>query len=301
MKLKLLTAALFVIVIVVLFPLSAQESPTSAPTLFTNTPTVGTATSTVTPTALPTESSSELVNVELLDRATFDGQRFQITAMYFERTPNALLSVSVTVKNISDLPASGVVWYLLAPPGVIDAPWTQAIYTAESLPIVDLTAQETRTFTFGAPEGDVVGEFSLSAWVHQTEADGSSIHSDGVGYGGTVLIVPSVYMNVQHVDYLPTETGETLVFVTMRLYNFNPLATEVGYSYTLAAPDDPTPWETGVFTLPFQSIMLLPGQTLNVTTRDLILLPKDEDLQVIGWLQERVGDEMQFRNNDPYP
>jgi len=297
MKTKLFAVAL-ILAIVVIIPLSAQETPTTAPLLFTNTPTrfIGEG---VEPTPAPV-TGAEVVTVVMPERVTFEGQKFQIVEFEFEKTANTLQSISITVQNISDLPASGRVWYLLAPPGVTEDPWTQAIFTAEEQSITDLTAQETRTFTFDAPSSEVVGEFSISAWVHQTESDGSSLHADGVGYEPTIVLASSVYLSVEYVDYLPTETGETLVFVTMNLQNFSDEMTEVGYSYTLAKPDDPTPWETGAFTLPFQSVMLMPGQSLHVTTRNVVTLA-DENLQVIGWLQERVGDEMQFRNNDPYP
>lgn len=296
MKLKLLISTLILLVLA-LVPLSAQETPTAAPFLATNTPTLS-MDSVISPTPVRDVSQLERVVATLPERATFEGQRFQIVGFEFERTSRSLNSVTVTVRNISDAPVSGQVWYLLAPPDSSE-PWNDAVYAAEAQPIVDLTAQETRAFTFPAPSSDVLGEVRVSAWVHQTEADGSNVHSDGYGYDETLVIAPSVFMTVEHVDFLTT-ADDNLLFVTLRVRNFSEKVTEVAYSYTLARPDDLTPWETGAFVLPFQPLLLLPGQDMTFTIRSSVPL-SEEALQVIGWLQERVGTDMQFRNNDPYP
>lgn len=297
MRLKLILIILVILGLGVLIPLSAQDAPTTTPPLLTNTPTRS-----ITPEESPTVEPSaddEWVTVELPERVTFDGQRFQIVGLQLERTDHTLNSVTISVQNISDLPASGTVWYLLAPPES-DEPWNDAVYASPAQEIVDLTAQEVRSFTFAAPPAEVIGDVRVSAWVHQKEPGGASIHADGVGYDQTLTIAPDVFLQVAHVDYVPQDSGETLVFVTLRVRNFTDAVTEVAYSYTLARPDDETPWETGTFVLPFQPLLLLPRQELYITTRDLVTLP-DDDLQVIGWLQQRVDGEMQFRNNDPYP
>jgi len=139
----------------VFIPLSAQDAPTAAPFLSTHTPTLATA-QVVTPTT-EAGTQTEQVIVELPERVTFDGLRFQIVGFELERSDHTLDSVTITVQNISDLPASGTVWYLLAPPESTE-PWHDAVYVSETQTITDLTASETRDFIFHPPPTELVGE-----------------------------------------------------------------------------------------------------------------------------------------------
>ncbi|MDZ4765832.1 MAG: hypothetical protein SGI73_14900 [Chloroflexota bacterium] len=249
------------------------------------------------PPPFPTPSGTTPITLDVGNRALWDGQVFQIEQIEIDWTPHALNAVALTVRNATDETRRGLVWYLLAPPDAA-APWQRAVYAAVEQPL-ELAPDESIRITFPAPPDDLIGEWALSVWVHQFDADGARQHSDGVVYDVPLIVGSPFFMTVDQVEAFPDGLGGSLLFVTFTFRNDSDAVIAVGYSYSVSAPDDLTPWETGAYNLPFQPLLLPPRSTLSITSRAVVDLPSG-GYRVTGWLQESVDGALQFHNSSVY-
>ncbi|MDZ4768026.1 MAG: hypothetical protein SGJ24_02770 [Chloroflexota bacterium] len=275
-------------------PIALAQDP-----LVTNTPQP-----TRTAAAIPT--GTIFVDVPITEAQESDGDGFEIVALTIERTLNAIERVSLTVENTSDTALSGVGWYVLAPAYIEDEPWRFASYIAPVELVTRLPVGETVTLTFDGPDAEaaLLGEYSLSGWIHRADADGSTRHADGVGFALPIVVGPPLFLTVDHVDLVPIPGGADdarIVYVTLTLRNYSPQYAEIAYSYALTEPGTEKPWEDGVFSYPYQSLILLPGTELTVTTRDILTLPRDASLQAIGYLQQNLDGDYEFRSSYTFP
>lgn len=295
------------ILIAVLMLVSVMASGVMAQDLSTNTPVP-----TVTPAPAETMAAPEAtveatgeteVTVPIDESILNDGNGFEIVDIKIERTSHTIEQVSITVENISDEPLDGVGWYLLAPSTIVNEPWRFAVYVAPVELITELEAGEQATITFTGPDIDLTGEYKLSAWVHRVNEDGTTTHADGVGYDVPLVIGPDLFLTVDTVELFPAPDaeGEYLLYVTVTLRNYTDLPAEIAYSYSLANPGDAAPWETGLFSLPFQSLILLPDSNLTLTSRSIVAIPNDETLEIVGYLQENVEGTLTFRSSYASP
>jgi hypothetical protein len=254
--------------------------------------------------SLPT--GTIFVNVPIPEAEAGNGDGFEITGVLIERTLNTVERVSITVRSTGDAALSGLGWYLLTP-AYITAPdaWRFAAFTAPTVRIPALPPGETLTLDLPGPGTDspLMGEYLLSAWVHRAESDGTTRHADGLGFAQPLVIGPPLFLTIDHVDLVPPAEGESehLLFVSFTLRNYTPQYAEIGYSYAIAAPETERPWEQGIFSLPYRTLIMLPGSTLNVTTRERISLPPGEQFSVTGYLQQNVSGSPQFRSSYLFP
>ncbi len=270
-------------------------------------------TNTPVPTRTPTPSrtlslptGTIFVNVPIAPDEANNGDGFEITGVVIERTLNTVERVSITVRNTGDATLSGVGWYLLTP-AYITAPdsWRFAAFTAPAESIGGLPPGESITLDLPGPgaDGGLMGEYLLSTWVHRAETDGTTRHADGLGFAQPLVVGPPLFLTVDHVDLIPVPESESdhLLFVSFTLRNYTPQYAEIGYSYAVAAPDAERPWEEGVFSLPYRALIMLPGSTLNVTTRERITLPAGAQFAVTGYLQQNLEGSFQFRSSYLFP
>ncbi len=271
----------------------------SAQDLVTNTPTVE---AEAIATAIPNGDSISgtiVVDIPIDDTEKINGDGFEIIAMRITRTAHVLQAVTLTIQNISDEELTGISWYLLTPSYITEEPWRFAEYIAPVELLNILAPGEIKEITFTGPDDTLAGEYTLSTWVHRVNANGTTTHADGAGYNVPIIIGPPLFVTVDHVDVFPAPDDQSYVFVTMTLRNYSPQFVEVAYSYSLAEPSIEKPWEDGLFSLPYHSLILLPGEDLVITTRDILPVPEGE-FEVIGYLQENTNGEYSFQNNDVY-
>jgi hypothetical protein len=295
------------LIIIAMF-VSLIASGVTAQDLATNTPVptlAPTATEvTVEPEATIEATSESQVSVPIDDSIRNDGNGFEIVDIQIERTSHAIEQVAITIENIGEEPLDGVGWYLLAPSYIVEESWRFAAYVAPVELVTELEPGEQATLTFDGPDIDLSGEYKLSGWVHRVNEDGTTSHADGVGYDIPLVIGPDLFLTVDSVEWYPApdaDEGEYLLYVTFTLRNYTALPAEIAYSFTLATPDEDAPWETGVLSLPFESLILLPNSELELTTRDVTALPADEELEIVGYLQENVEGTLTFRSSYIYP
>lgn len=255
-------------------------------------------------TAVPTATDKPLSETtpmpdappSLGDRERWEGQQFQIADLAVDESFASAEPVTVTVINLTSEQRRGLVWYLLAPPGDAE-PWLSAVYAAPEQQI-DLEAGASAEIRFAAPSESLIGEFALSVWVHQFDDGDQRQHSDGVLLPAPLLVGSAFAMRIESVDFFPQEDGG-LLFVTFRFRNDAERAIPIGYSFSAAAPDDPTPWLTGAYNLPFQSIILPPASIISITARAAVELPAG-DYQITGWMQELVDGSLQVHSSSVY-
>jgi hypothetical protein len=270
----------------------AQEQP-----FITNTPRP---TATVTPApTMPT--GTIFVTVPMTDAQRADGSGIEIVDMTLERSLNTLEAVTLTLENTTDAPLDGVSWYVLAPSYVIEEPWRQAAYIAPIELVSGLAPGEVRAVRLPPPaDASLIGEYTISGWVHLAEADGTTRHSDGLGFERPIVVGPPLFLTIDTIDLVPVSTGasgEHTVYVTMTLRNYSPQFAEIAYSYALAAPDAERPWEDGIFALPYQSFIMLPGSQITLTSRDRVILPDGQTFAATGYLQQNLDGEYEFRSS----
>lgn len=289
---------LYALIIVVLALYSAQALAQEP--LVTNTPSP-------TPSAQPTLPTGTIfITVPMTEAQETDGIGLEIDNLEIERTLNTIERVIITARNTSDAPVSGAAWFVLAPAYIQDEPWRQAAYIAPIELITDLAPGETVELAFGpAPESaNLIGEYKLSGWLHTALPDGTTQHADGLGFEVPIVVGPPLFLTVDHVELAPAATGaadEQLVFVTFTLRNYTPQFAEVAFSYSLAKPGEERPWETGIFSSAYQSLILLPGSTLTLTARDVLALPAGETLQATGYLQQNENGTYVYRSSYTFP
>ena len=90
-------------------------------------------------------------------------------------------------------PPTAVGYVLLHPARCAAAPWQRAVYAAVEQPL-ELAPDESIRITFPAPPDDLIGEWALSVWVHQFDADGARQHSDGVVYDVPLIVGSPFFM-----------------------------------------------------------------------------------------------------------
>ncbi|MCK6577358.1 MAG: hypothetical protein L6Q98_04560 [Anaerolineae bacterium] len=295
-------AVLWALVVCALFPLSV-----SAQELFTNTPS---ATASLDPGATPTPgvppipSGAILIDVPIPDALRQDGAGFEIVAMSVERTLHTIERVTLTIENTGESSLGSAAWYLLTPAWVTEDAWKYASYTAPTQIIEDLPQGEQVVLNFLGPTDGLIGEFKLSGWVHRLNEDGTTSHADGIGFDIPIVLGPPLFLTVDHVEIFPVPGGtvdQQVVYVTMTLRNYSPQFAEVAYSFSLALPGTEKPWENGIFNLPYQSLILLPGSEVQLTTRDILSALPAEGVEVTGFLQQNIRGTYEFRSSYLFP
>ncbi|MBK8020515.1 MAG: hypothetical protein IPK19_03565 [Chloroflexi bacterium] len=271
--------------------------------LITNTPSPAEQSdATATPGVPPIAAGTIAVDVPILESLLNDGDGLEIMGISLERTLHTLERVVITVENRADAPLDGAAWFLLTPAYITEEEWKYAAYTAPTQLFEDLEPGEQVMLNFLGPTDGLLGEFKLSGWVHRVNADGTTSHADGVGYDAPLVIGPPLFMTVRDAEIYPVSgsAGEQILYVTMTLRNYSPQFAEVAYSFSLAQPGVEKPWENGLFNKPYQSLILLPGSELELTTRDVLEGLPDEPLEISAFLQQNIRGTYEFRSSDVF-
>ncbi len=239
-----------------------------------------------------------IVGLVLLAAATAQGQepqKLRLVEIVVSETRHRLEAVTVTVQNVTDSPQNGYVWYILSEPGN-PQPWVAPAYMAPEQAFEGLGPGQAVSLSFAGPDVQLTGQYGLSVWVHQLNASGEREHADGAAYGEVIVLEPPLFLAFDHLDVITQSPalapGESLVFATLTIRNNTELMMDLGYSLSISPPDDQTNWERAVFVRPFQFLILKPGQSITVTTRDAVALP-DGVFGVHGWLHRMVDGQQQ--------
>lgn len=266
------------IIVTAALPIRAQEATEPLTPYATNTPSS-------TREAPVLVEPSTTVRIPNETPVNAEASPIRITAFSYQKTSRQLLGVSIRVKNVSETPQSGLVWFLLAPPDSAE-PWNEAVFVAPEQEIT-LRSGEERSLTFeGADDTIIPGDYRLSVWAHRLiDESGERVHSDGLGTPETIFIGPRFQFSIEYVD-LVEDSDTTTLYVTFFVRNNTVDTSELELSYSVAAPNDPTPWETGVFNLPFKYLRLDPGDPTIVTYRNVVLLEPETEYQITGWLHQ---------------
>lgn len=263
-----------VIVLLMMSALMTTPITTYAQTFVTNTP------------AVPSQ-------VTVPQGETVAGQIFDITGLELDATGYGLNKLTIDIANLTTSSQSAVVWYLLSSQGEGEL-WERALYQQPPTRIDEIAGNSTATIEFdGPPTGTLRGDLILSVWVHSFDVTAnSSTHSDGFAYDVPLTFGDPFEFSVPHVEVIRATSADapSLVFVTFEITNNTSEWAELGYAFSVAAPDDATPWATGLLTTPFQFFSVGGGETITVTSRQEVMLPA-ATYAVTGWLHRRANGE----------
>ena len=262
----------------------------------------------------PSANDVQTVTVDLPADNVPENQILRIESFEVDKTTYSLEAVRIVVRNLSDTPVDGWGWYLLALPGEPE-PWNRFAYHSPEEPFEQLAPGETVTLELGRPDPEtgqlgtlpnLVGEFQLSMWTHRLDPDTEErFHADGVTYVDPLVVGPgSLFLTIDDVRLIVNDPSQAesnaTVNVKFSIHNYRDTEAEIGISYSIALPDDPTPWDTGIFNMPFKFFTVLPNQRYTITYQHTLTLPRGS-YQLSGWLHEVVNGESQHRASYVYP
>ncbi len=262
----------------------------------------------------PPADEVQTITVNLPADNVPEDQILRIESFEVDKTTYSLEAVRVVVRNLSDTPVDAWGWYLLALPGEPE-PWNRSVYHSPEEPVEQLAPGETATFEFGGPNAETgefgeavtfIGEFQLSMWVHRVDpATGERIHADGAAYDDPIVIGPGpLFLTIDDVRLIVNDPSQAesnaTVNVKFSIHNYRNTEAEIGLSYSIASPDDPTPWLTGIFNMPFKYFTVLPNQRYTITYQHTLTLPRGS-YELTGWLHEVVNGEPVHRASYLYP
>ncbi|NDJ62505.1 MAG: hypothetical protein GYB67_15360 [Chloroflexi bacterium] len=206
----------------------------------------------------------------------------------------ATMDVTLSVTNDTPEPASVGLSYSLAAPDD-PTPWQTGVFT---LPFrfVEVATGSTYTITHTDEVVLAEGDYALTGYLHQV-VDGEQRQIAEVEYAEQIEVVfaeadnPRLNYVIENADWTVDPAREAVTLeITMTVTNNTPETQRVGLSYSLSTPQDMTPWQTGVFTLPFRFVDLASGGTYTFTHTEAIALP-DGFYKITGYLHQVVGEE----------
>lgn len=253
----------------------------------------------------PLAGEPVMVTVDMPAVADGDGV-LRISGLEIQKTEYSLDKVLLSVRNVSSDMVNGWGWYFLSAPDEPE-PWNHYNYVSPEQPVVALESGATAILEFSGPDAEalLMGEYRLSLWLHYEDAAGGErVHADGFSYDTPLVIGPGpLFIVVDEARVVPSQTeteGAMAVNVRFFIYNMQPNEGEIGISYSVALPDDLTPWATGVFNMPFKYFTVRAMQKYTISYQHTMVLPQGTPLQVTGWLHEVVDGVSQHHASNIY-
>lgn len=229
-------------------------------------------------------------------------QALALQQVTLHRRQDGIEGLDVTVRNISDSPQTGIVWYILTKPEQ-EIVWQDPEFESERGIFNYLAPGEQFTTTLAPPPTDeLAGQYRLSVWVHQLD-EGQTItgtHADGTSYNQLIWFGEHYNIEINNVQIRMLNAQFAQVEVTISISNASGHPAELGFAYTLADETSPTPWLTGYFIKPFAWQTMDAGEAYTITYRDTV--PRtNTPLRLQAWLHRRIDGTTQPYLDVAYP
>ncbi|NDJ60890.1 MAG: hypothetical protein GYB67_07175 [Chloroflexi bacterium] len=252
---------------------------------------------TLTQPELDTETITQIA-VPVPPPANAPGQHLKLTRFDIAQTANAVESVEITVQNVTSETRSGLAFILLAPGDTPD-PWNNILFQSRNRLISSLAPGESTTVRFNRVENIAPGRYSLSVWVHSIdETTGAGQHSDGTGYN--LAFGAPIVLDVDAALAAPDAADDPLIGVDFTVENNSADEAIIAVFYSIAPPDDPTPWRTGIFTLPPRFLLIGAGERETLRTEATLDLPPGE-FRLTAWAHRVSAGQFHLADSRQIP